>query len=485
MSFFSNLSAIPQFAIVLGIMVVVHELGHFIAAKLCGVRVEAFAIGFGKRLFGYVHNGTDYCVNLIPLGGYVKMTNEMPAELGGSGPVREGAARGPLQAEYGAKPAGQVKTDDPGDFQNHPRWQRTIIALAGPAANFLLAFALMAGLFMFDDEVPAYVTQPAVADYVSPNSPIGRTGMRSGDRVVFFDNQENPTWGDLEDRAANADLNQTVPFSYVHDGKRVDTKLFVESKVGPKDFDFEKLGMVPVEQTAPIQVQDLSDKSMPAAVAGFEPKDVMVAIDDQHPHSVEALLAYLQDRAGKPSVVTMERATPETHQVQIPITPFLGDGRLGKTWMLGFKPMQPPMTVVRLPFAKAVELSWSENLKNSKLIFDVLHRLLTRQVSVKSLSSPVGMSVQVHEAFELPGWFPIIATMAMISLNLGIFNLLPIPILDGGMILFLAIESLMRRDLNQAVKERVYQVAFVCLVLFAAVVIFNDITKYLPTHLKP
>jgi regulator of sigma E protease len=90
----------------------------------------------------------------------------------------------------------------------------------------------------------------------------------------------------------------------------------------------------------------------------------------------------------------------------------------------------------------------------------------------------------VNEAFEAPGSFPIIATMAMISLNLGIFNLLPIPILDGGMILFLAIESLMRRDLNQAVKERVYQVAFVCLVLFAAMVIFNDITKLLPAHLK-
>jgi regulator of sigma E protease len=180
-------------------------------------------------------------------------------------------------------------------------------------------------------------------------------------------------------------------------------------------------------------------------------------------------------------VVTLERnGTP----VVVPITPFLGDGRTGKQWMLGFTPVQPPVTVVQLPFDKAVELSWSDNLKNSRLIFDVLHRLLTRQVSVKSLSSPVGMAVQVHEAIEFPGWFPIIATMAMISLNLGIFNLLPIPILDGGMILFLAIESLIRRDLNQAVKERVYQVAFVCLVLFAAVVIFNDITKYLPTHLK-
>jgi regulator of sigma E protease len=448
-------------------MVIVHELGHFIAAKLCGVRVEAFAVGFGKRLFGFVHNGTDYCVNLIPLGGYVKMTNEMPDGLTSSMP-------------RGTEP----RNNDPGDYQNHPRWQRTLITLAGPVANFILAFVLMAGLYMVDDEVPVYATQPAVADYVSPNSPIGRTGIQPGDRIVLFDDQENPNWGDLEQRGV-ADRGQTLPFAYIHNGKRVDTKLFVDEKGRPEDFDFAKLGLIPVEQTSPVQVRALSDKTMPAARAGFQPKDLILSIDDQHPHSVGALLAYLQDRAGKPSVVTMQRTGPDGRIEQIPIsvTPFLGDTMAGKTWMLGFNPVQTPVTVIRLPFAKAMEMSWTDNLKNSRLIFDTLHRLFTRQVSVKQLSSPIGMATQVNEAADL-GWFTLIATMAMISLNLGIFNLLPIPILDGGMILFLAIESLMRRDLNQAVKERVYQVAFVCLVLFAAVVIFNDITKIFPTHLK-
>jgi regulator of sigma E protease len=460
----SNLAILPRFAIVLGIMVVVHELGHFIAAKLCGVRVETFAIGFGKRLFGFVHNGTDYCVNLIPLGGYVKMTNEMPEP--GSGKEH-------------------VPTDDPGDFQNHPRWQRTLIAVAGPVANFILAFVLMAGLYMFDNQVPAYMTQPAVADFVAPNSPFGHTGIQSGDRIVHFDNVENPTWEDLL-RRGPIDSNQEAEFAYIHNGKRVDTKVFVENKDKPEDLEFSKLGIVPVEQAKPIEVQDVSASNTPAALAGFRPKDVVEAIDGQHFHSVDALLAYLQDRGGKPSVVTLVRqdATGKSAELAVPIQPFYGDGQRGKMWMMGFKVVPPPTTVQQLPFAAAVEASWTDNLKNSKLIFDVLHRLFTRQVSVKSLSSPVGMAVQVNEAFEAPGSFPIIATMAMISLNLGIFNLLPIPILDGGMILFLAIESLMRRDMNQAVKERVYQVAFVCLVLFAAVVIFNDITKLLPAHVK-
>lgn len=462
----SHLAIFPRFAIVLGIMVVVHELGHFIAAKLCGVRVEAFAIGFGKRLFGFVHNGTDYCVNLIPLGGYVKMTNETP-EVGG-------ATNAPAQS-----------SDDPGDFQNHPRWQRTIIAVAGPIANFILAFVLMAGLYMFNNQVPAYVTQPAVADFVAADSPVGRTGIKSGDRVVHFDTIENPTWGDLEQRGS-LDSNQQAAFSFVHNGQRVDTKLFVENKGKPEDLDFADLGMIPVEQNMPVQVKALPDKTKPAALAGFQPNDVVLAIDDLHPHSVDALLAYLQDRKGQPSVVTLERkdASGTASQLQVPITPFYGDGQHGKLWMIGFQAVPPPTTVKKLPVGEAMAASWTDNVKNSKLIFDVLHRLFTRQVSVKSLSSPVGMAVQVNEAFEAPGSFPIIATMAMISLNLGIFNLLPIPILDGGMILFLAIESLMRRDLNQAVKERVYQVAFVCLVLFAAMVIFNDITKLLPAHLK-
>jgi regulator of sigma E protease len=462
----SHLAIFPRFAVVLCIMVVVHELGHFIAAKLCGVRVEAFAIGFGKRLFGVVHNGTDYCVNLIPLGGYVKMTNETP-EVGG-------AANLPPQ-----------QSNDPGDFQNHPRWQRTIIAVAGPVANFILAFVLMAGLYMFNNQVPAFVTQPAVADFVAPDSAVGRTGIKAGDRIVHFDTIENPTWGDLEQRGP-LDSNQETAFSFVHNGQRVDTKLFIANKAKPEDLDFTDLGIVPLEQSMPVQVKALPDKTRPAALAGFQPNDIVLAIDDLHPHSVDALLAYLQDRAGKPSVVTLERTDDQgkTSRLAVPIVPFYGDGQRGKLWMIGFQAVPPPTTVKKLPLTEALAASWTDNVKNSRLIFDVLHRLFTRQVSVKSLSSPVGMAVQVNEAFEAPGSFPIIATMAMISLNLGIFNLLPIPILDGGMILFLAIESLMRRDLNQAVKERVYQVAFVCLVLFAAMVIFNDITKLLPTHLK-
>ena len=459
----SNLSAIPELGIVLGIMVLVHEFGHFAAAKLCRVRVEAFAIGFGRKILGFESGGTSYQLNLLPLGGYVKMAGELPGE--------------------------EHHSDDPGEFQNHPRWQRVIITVAGPVANFILSLGLMTGLYMTHHEVEDFVTQTPIADYISPGSPIARTGIAAGDKIVHIDSIENPTWLDFEQRAA-LDLNRRTPFSYLHDGKRIDTMFSVDFAGRQQDFDpSADLGIVPLMQTTPVQVKSVT-AGMPAKAAGLQDGDTLVAIDNQHLHSVEALLAYLKDDAGKPVDLTVERKGENgvAQTLAIPVKPVYADAPQGKSWQTGFAPVHPPTHVDRLPITAALAASWDDNLKNSKLIFEVLQRLFTRQVSVKSLSSPIGIGVQVHQAFQASDWLdplPVIQLMAMISLNLGIFNLLPIPILDGGMILFLGIESIMRRDLPPRFKERIYQVAFVCIILFAAVVIFNDITKFLPVHGKP
>ncbi len=460
----SNLSAIPELGVVLGIMVLIHEFGHFAAAKLLGVRVEAFAIGFGRKLFGFTSNGTSYQLNLLPLGGYVKMAGELPGET--------------------------HHNDDPGEFQNHPRWHRVLITLAGPVANFILSIGLMTGLFMAHHEVEDFVSQPTTADYISPGGPIAATGMKAGDRIVHIDSIESPTWLDVEQRSS-LDLNQKTPFSFIHLGKRVDTMLDINFKGRQQDYDpSADLGIIPLMQDGPIDVLRVTDK-MPAKLAGLQAGDKVVAVDGNHLHSVQALLAYLKDGAGKPVVMTVLRSAADqtgaaaTRTLDLTVTPVYADAQEGKSWQTGFNPGLPPMHVDHLSVPQALAASLDYNLKNSRLIFEVLERLLTRQVSVKSLSSPIGIGVQVHQAFEMSGWLPIIQTMAMISLNLGIFNLLPIPILDGGMILFLAIETVIRRDLNPRFKERIYQVAFVCIILFAAVVIFNDITKFLPVHARP
>ena len=172
----SALTAIVSMLIVLGIMVLVHEFGHFVVAKLCGVRVEVFSIGFPPRLFGFRRGDTDYRISLLPLGGYVKMAGGEP---------------------------GDPRTGDPGELTSRPRWQRILISLAGPAANFVLAFLLMAGLYMTYNEVENYLSGPAITDVIPQNSAAWRAGIRPGDRIVRFDKDQNPTWEQIEDRAAS------------------------------------------------------------------------------------------------------------------------------------------------------------------------------------------------------------------------------------------------------------------------------------------
>ena len=459
------MSTILQLAIVLGIMVLVHEFGHFAVAKLCGIRVEVFSIGFGKRLFGFKRGDTEYQLAVVPLGGYVKMAGET-------------AFNTPDDAE--------TRPGDPGDFNAHPRWQRMLVALAGPFANFILALGLMTGVSMLHNEVQEFIDGPAHIDYIALNSPASRAGVQSGDTIVHYDTIENPTWDQVGIRSL-LNLNQTVPFSYVHDGRRTDTKIFVENKGAPDDFSLDNLGLVPKMQNQPVQV-DALESNMPAANAGLKAGDKILSIDGLQLHSVPALLSYMQDQAGKPALLTIQRTANGTAEtLPIKITPRLADiPSGGKDYRLGFVAVQPPVKIQRLPFGKAVVASWQFNKKGSLLIVEVLKRLFTRQVSVKSLQSPIGIGQQIHQAAQMPGWMPLIGLVSYISLNLGIFNLLPIPILDGGMILFLIIETIMRRDVNQQIKERVYQVAFVCLLAFFAFVIFNDLTKLnLFTRLKP
>ncbi len=434
-------------------MVLVHEFGHFIVAKWCGVRVETFAIGFGQRLVGFRRGGTDYQINLLPLGGYVKMAGEIP---------------------------GEAASDDPGELNNHPRWQRMLIAVAGPVANFLLAFGLMTGISMMHYEVNQYESGPAVTDYISPGSPIAATGIQTGDTIVSFDGIESPNWDDVVNHAA-LNLNRTVPMSYEHDGRRVNTSLLVSTTAtSPDQFDPDSLGFVPKMQMTPVKVSALV-AGAPAERAGLKPGDQVVSIDSLAVHSVPALLAYMQDQKGKPAILDVLR---DGKHLTLAVTPELSDSGDGtKAYRLGFQYVPPPVKVERLSFPKASKIAWTFSKKSSRLIVDVLKGMFERHISVKSLSGPIGIAQVVHQAAEMKGWMPLVQTMAGISINLGMFNLLPFPILDGGMIFLLLIESAFQRDLPMPIKERIYQVAFVCILLFAAMVIFNDITK-LPFFVK-
>ncbi len=450
------------FIVLIGIMVVVHEFGHFAVAKLCGVRVEAFSVGFGPRLFGVKYGDTDYKVCLLPLGGFVKMTGETPDQISGSG----AAQSGDLQ-------------DDPGAFTSHPRWQRMLIGLAGPAANFILAFGLMLIYFAGINEVPDI--KVATLEWVSPGSAAADAGLQPGDSFLQVGDTRNPDFEAVVNLIRNSE-DKVLPVVVSRNGQSVQATLRVPGKTSKSGFELSQTGMYLQYVNGPIGV-DQTVPGSPAARAGLKAGDSIMAVDGHALHTVDPLLDYLQEGQGKPVALTLQR-----NGVTLPPTvvhPSEQDGQ----WRLGFMavpPADPPMHQRPLSFSDAVSESREFCAANSLMIVDVLKKLLTHQASVKQLAGPVGIAHAAGQAAETKYWAPKFGLAAGISLNLGILNLLPFPILDGGLILLLLIESLMRHDISIVVKERIYQAAFVVLVMFFAYVSFNDVAKLTVfSHLKP
>jgi regulator of sigma E protease len=453
----------------------VHEFGHFLAAKLCGVRVEQFSIGFPPRLFGIKIGETDYCISATPLGGYVKMTGEsMPGEnlslKGADGEVIE------------------AQKSDPGALTSHPRWQRIIIGLAGPFANFILALVLMTGFYMLHNEVPLYEDQPIQLDWVVPGSSAASAGFQPGDVITSFDGQSRPTWQQVYQRTmlnlSSENISHSVQVTVVRGGKTLPITLPLSEKAGdfsPTENSFDKLGLLPVIQPGPVTVNSVNPGS-PADKAGIQKGDALISLDGHPFHSLESIIPYLQAQKGAPLTIAFSRGGVQSTAV---VQPIYDTANPPSAWRIGFKVNPPPYRIEQLPLNQAFAASVKFNKESSTLILEVLKRLLTHRMSVSTLSGPIGIAQQTGMAAETPGWEAKFKTLTAISVNLGILNLMPFPILDGGMILFLLIESVMRRDVNIEIKERIYQVAFVLIIVFFAYIMFNDISKLgMFTHVK-
>jgi regulator of sigma E protease len=217
---------------------------------------------------------------------------------------------------------------------------------------------------------------------------------------------------------------------------------------------------------------------MPAAKAGIKEDDRIVALDGQPVHSIEGVIDSLQQTKQKPVDLTVLRSGQTLHFQMVPVLSKTEDPK-EQRYRLGFS-NKGDMRVTTLPFGKALQLSLQKNREYSLMILELAKKLVQRKISLKAVSGPIGIAQEAGYAAQQKGWTPLMELTAGISLNLGIFNLLPIPILDGGVILFLIIEGLMRRDISMSIKERVYQAAFVFLVLFAVMVIYNDLMKTIP-----
>jgi regulator of sigma E protease len=430
-------------AVVLGFMILIHEFGHYAVAKLLGVRVEVFSIGFGKRLLGFRKGDTDYRISAIPLGGYVKMSGENPMD---------------------------ERTGDPAEFMSHSRWHRFLIAIAGPTMNILLAIFLLTAVYMVHYEYPVFLDKPAVIEGVKRDSAADKAGLQPGDRIVKVDNIDNPTWEQLQPRVWLSP-NQPLTVS-IQRGNQVFQKTIVPQAVTTSEVG--SAGWYPEEPVVVGRVE----ADTPAAKGGIKENDRIVAMNGTPLPSIESMIERLQQSKDHPVDLTVIRGNQTlTFNLQ-PVLAKTEDPK-EQRYRLGFL-NKSETKVTTLPFTQALSLSLEQNKKYSLLILELAKKIVQRKVSLRAVSGPIGIAQDAGYAAQQKGWTPLMELTAGISLNLGIFNLLPIPILDGGVILFLFIEGLMRRDVSLRIKERVYQAAFVFLVLFAVMVIYNDLMKTLP-----
>jgi regulator of sigma E protease len=422
---------------VLGFMILIHEFGHYAVAKWLGVRVEVFSIGFGKRLFGFRRGDTDYRISAIPLGGYVKMSGENPMD---------------------------ARTDDPAEFLNHSRWHRFFVAIAGPMMNIFLAIFLLTTVYMVHYEYPAFLDEPTLIGWIIKDTPAAKAGFQAGDKIVRIDGIENPNWEQVETKEALSP-GQPLEVTVNRNGRLINTTLT------PEPYGVDQIGMAGWSPKQPcVCITDLQS-GMPAQKAGLKVGDEILAVDGKPVPALAAMVASLKETQDKSITLTVRRGSEIK---SFTLQPVMND----KSYRIGVESF--PSKVTTLPFAAALRLSIQRNERASLMILELVKKMLERKMSIRTIEGPIRIGQAAGEAASRKGWTPLLELTAAISLNLGIFNLLPIPILDGGVIMFLLIEGLLRRDISLRIKERVYQAAFVFLVLFAVMVIYNDLMKTIP-----
>jgi regulator of sigma E protease len=430
---------ILAFAFVLGILIFVHELGHFMMARRIGVRVLTFSLGFGPKILNIHRGGTDYCVSIIPLGGYVKMAGENPDDQ------RTGASD---------------------EFLSKSKWQRFQVLVMGPVMNVVLALVVMTVVLYQGAQVPLFDEQPVVIGTFSETSPAKAAGLQPGDHVVTIDGKPIDNW-DQFSMAIVPKAKREVAIGFIRNGKAGSVTV-VPAAHGK--FDMGDIGIMP---TVHPQIGDLTP-GMPAAQAGLKTGDVILAAGDQKDVTYEHLLAAIKAHDGQPLTLTVRR---NDQAQQITVTPRpIENKAICSGACIGAQISAFETRMVEPGPIEAAKLSAQKNWEWTRLIVQTLVGLFTRETSVKQLMGPVAIADLSGSAAEA-GWIPLFSLMAMISLNLGLLNLMPIPVLDGGHIFILFLESLARRDFSMRVKEKMLLAGFVLLLMLMVTVIYNDLMR--------
>ena len=433
------------FIFILGSAVVLHEFGHFIVAKLFKIRVETFSVGFGPRIFGFKWGHTDYRFSAIPLGGYVKLGgDESNAPL-------EGASSPNIPPEE--------------MFNLRPRWQRILVALAGPVMNILTALAIpFAGAMMYG--VPA--TPSPVVYYIQPNGAAAKAGLQQGDRIVSFNGYENPSWDRINGDALLSP-GQPLPMVINRNGQQLPVTITPTSR-SENGESAGFLDFIPDYGGLPVVVGEVAIGS-PAADAGLKDGDRFISIGGEDVKSSAQVTEYIRSHDAQPISMVVVRDGVNT---QITTDSRRVNGRLGFSVLELF-----PLHTASI--GSAAKYAYDTNIQILRLTGKALGQVFTGQRSVRNtLSGPIGIYQAAQKSVERLGWDGVFGMLGFLSLNLGIFNLLPIPVLDGGAIFLLLLEGLLALvglSISATVRDRIQQVGFVMVLLLMVFVISNDVIK--------
>jgi regulator of sigma E protease len=443
------------FIFILGAAVVIHEFGHFAVAKLLKIRVETFSVGFGPRLFGRKWGTTDYRVSAIPLGGYVK--------LGGD--------------ESNSAIEGESASDIPPEeqFNLRPKWQRIAVAIAGPVMNILTALAIpLATAMLFGIAITP--TSPVVAR-IAPGSAAETAGLQPGDRIVSFNGVDNPTWDRIRgDALVVPDQPQPIPLTIERGGERKQMSIVpTVRKEGTETIG--ELGFMPDYGLVPVVVSGVV-QGTPAERAQLKAGDRIIAMDGEQIRNSEQATQYIRDFKGEQLRLTVER---EGRQMEIASSVDRErDDKGNERARLGVMLADDPPRQRVGPVAAATH-AVNFNLEILRLTGKALSQFFTGQRSARNtISGPIGIARAASTSANELGWGGVFGMLGFLSLSLGVFNLLPIPVLDGGAIFILLLEAVLGFvgiRLSMAIRERIQQVGFVMLLLLMVFVISNDLLK--------
>ncbi len=429
------LSNILALLVVIGVIIFVHELGHFLAARLFRIRVRVFSIGFGARLWGFERGGTEYRLAMVPLGGYVAFSGIDPSN----------------------------PTGDAGDFITKPRWQRMVVLLAGPAANVVLSIVLIAAVLVAGTELAGPRDLSAEIGAVAPDSAASEAGLQAGDTILRLDDEDVSDWREVANIVLTSP-ERRLAVDFERDGRTLSTVLV------PRRIPRHELGDAGMYASLLPRVREVFEGT-PAEQAGIRYGDTLYAVDGHPIADADDFRQLVEPRAGEEVSVEIGRGD-ERLVVRLVPADEGGVGRAGIAISHFSYRRAAPMDAL----VESVRINWDTTTE----IFGFLGRLAERRVSPQSaLAGPIEIA-RISGQAARRSFSDLVFLTALISLNICILNLLPIPVLDGGQLVILLFESVLRRDLSIKVKNLVTQFGLVVIVGIMMFALYFDLVKNLP-----